>query len=139
MEQVDTFKNATTVDKITFDSFEKNDSKRFPLVFKKEAKFINAMLDRPEFTDEQKAKFNTPDEFTNNELIDAWTASGGVFDEHYLRAERLMGGVDQNARVTYITFISAALCAPIMDYLRAALPGVIREIPDSEPCQATQR
>ena len=78
-------------------------------------------------------------EFTSNELIDAWTQAGGIFDEYYLRSERLMGGVDQNARVTYITFISAALCAPIMDYLRAALPGVIREIPDSEPCQATQR
>ena len=69
MEQVDTFKNATTVDKITFDSFEKNDSKRFPLVFKKEAKFINAMLDRPEFTDEQKAKFNTPDEVCSELLL----------------------------------------------------------------------
>ena len=78
-------------------------------------------------------------EFTSNELIDAWTEAGGTFDEYYLRSERLMGGVDQNARVAYITFISAALCAPIMEYLRIALPGVIREIPDSaDPLRASK-
>ena len=78
-------------------------------------------------------------EFTSNELIDAWTQAGGTFDEYYLRSERLMGGVDQNARVAYITFISAALCAPIMEYLRIALPGVIREIPDSaDPLRASK-
>ena len=42
-------------------------------------------------------------------------------------------------RVAYITFISAALCAPIMEYLRIALPGVIREIPDSaDPLRASK-